>query len=764
MLQKTLVSALALFLLAAPQQALAAKCGNVQELFVFNPPSLLYNATEPGAKFTVSMTQKPNRTADVILSLPGFKFDTPDGVLTFTDENYQIPQEVVVVAESSIINAGTAALKMNVQIDAPCMPAHRCEFPYFVNKATATSKTCIVSGDPHFSAFDGSAFDYQGVGGMYYLKSESLEVQGFQYPCSEGNPLACVGAASIRYGDSIVLVNGMAEVGSFKQRAVNGAELTRISEDGIIGVTYTPEKIVNSPTFTFTTDDGSTVVVNWNSFPYLSVTINLSPALQGGVTGGLCAVKGGKYQDSLDKILIPNEDYHMHKKFIPKSVVHPLSNKKFWGPNKFKKLSAGVPRNETTYNNVCVVVVEAKPQPPPQVVIDYAIPPMNPNNPQNQIFQQLNPGNGLPLTSGGSSPGLSTGGQVNQGNSNATTPSAVVPVAQANNGSNTAPTVGSVAKPNNSTTASNGTAPANAGAPVTVPSGNPANAANNAASQVIPVGQPHVFEALFTATDLENALKQCRDIINVPGCRGLKAMNPVYETNAIAACAKDFLRTGGHVFTNSHLQGYMAQCQQIAHATVNSPVVIANNGTAKAAAVIVTAGYGKNECPNACSGKGVCSSIGCQCVSPFSGIDCSIDTTIYAPPAQAPVLQYNNGTQVQGVFCNPVQIAQNPIVQAAINIPVAQVDYTPQPVPVQVSAPVAIPAVAASPAGVNPAASVPVSNPVPVVIAAPAKPANAAPAAVVSAKAPAGPGNVLASGALESAAVSTFLFIIVALV
>ncbi|KAJ3395717.1 hypothetical protein HDU80_010213, partial [Chytriomyces hyalinus] len=129
----------------------------------------------------------------------------------------------------------------------------------------------------------------------------------------------------------------------------------------------------------------------------------------------------------------------------------------------------------------------------------------------------------------------------------------------------------------------------------------------------------------------------------------------------------------------------------------------------------------------------------------------------------APVLQYNNGTQVQGVFCNPVQIAQNPIVQAAINIPVAQVDYTPQPVPVQVSAPVSIPAVAASPAGVNPAASVPVSNPVPVVIAAPAKPANAAPAAVVSAKAPAGPGNVLASGALESAAVSTFLSVIVAL-
>ncbi|KAJ3229955.1 hypothetical protein HDU81_004912 [Chytriomyces hyalinus] len=752
MLQNALIPAFAFWLLAAPQQALAKQqCGNVQELFVFDPPSLLYNATEPGAKFTVAMTQKPNRTADVVLSLAGFKFDTPDGVLTFTDDNYQIVK-VVVVAESSIINVGTAALKMNVQIDAPCMPAHRCEFPYFVNKATATSKTCIVSGDPHFSAFDGTTFDYQGVGGLYYLKSESLEVQGFQYPCSEGNPLACVGAASIRYGDSIVLVNGMAEVGSFKKQAVNGAELTRISEDGIIGVTYTPEKIVNSPTFTFTTDDGSTVVVNWNSFPYLSVTINLSPALQGGVSGGLCAVKGGKYQDSLDKILIPNEDYHMHKKFIPKSVVHPLSNKKFWGPNKFKKLSVGVPRNETSYNNVCVVVVKAKPQPPPQVVIDYTIPPMNPNNPQNQIFQQLNPGNGLPLTSGGSSPGLQ---QVDQGNNNATKPSAVVPATPAANGNNTTPAVGITSKPDNSTTALNVTAPANGGAPATVPSGNAANAANAAASQVIPVGQPHVVEALFTASDLENALKQCRDIINVPGCRDLKAMNPVYETNAISACAKDYLRTGGHVFTNSHLQGYAAQCQQIAHATVNSPVVIANNGTAPAAAVIVSSGYGKHECPNSCSGKGMCSDIGCQCVLPFSGIDCSIDTTIYAPPVKAPVLQYNNGTQVQGVFCNPVQISQNPIVQAAINIPVAQVDYTPQPV--------AVPAVAASPVGVSPAAAVPVSNPVQVVNAAPTKPANAAPVAAVAAKAPAAPVNVLASGAFESAAISTFLSVIVAL-
>ncbi|KAJ3233599.1 hypothetical protein HDU81_002096 [Chytriomyces hyalinus] len=268
-------------------------------------------------------------------------------------------------------------------------------------------------------------------------------------------------------------------------------------------------------------------------------------------------------------------------------------------------------------------------------------------------------------------------------------------------------------------------------------------AANNAASQVVPVGQPHSFEPVYTAADKENALKQCAAIINVPACRDLKALDPIHEKNAIETCSKDYLRTGGHVFTNSHLQGYMAQCQQMALATVNSPVVIANNATAPAAAIIVTVGYGKHECPNSCSGKGVCGETGCQCVAPFSGIDCSINTSTYAAPAQAPIIQYNNGTQVQGVFCNPVEIAQNQIVQAAINIPVAHVDYTPQP--------------AAVVPGSAPAGVIPVANPVQVVYGA--KSTNA-PAAAVPTKAAVMTGNVLASGAI--AVVTSSLFFLAA--
>ncbi|KAI8616560.1 hypothetical protein BC830DRAFT_1217846 [Chytriomyces sp. MP71] len=167
--------------------------------------------------------------AQVALTAPGFQFDTP--LVHFTNENWQTPQTVVAVAASRAIT-GQASLQIGTTVNAPCLPVHKCPFQYYVNHNTAASQACTINGDPHFQTFSGAVYWYQGAGGLNYLQSNFLQVQAYQYPCSAGSAVAYVGSVTIRYGDSIFVVNGMDNDNNSKN--TGGATLTTLGSNGAL--------------------------------------------------------------------------------------------------------------------------------------------------------------------------------------------------------------------------------------------------------------------------------------------------------------------------------------------------------------------------------------------------------------------------------------------------------------------------------------------------------------------------------------------------
>ncbi|KAJ3002439.1 UNVERIFIED_CONTAM: hypothetical protein HDU68_006231, partial [Siphonaria sp. JEL0065] len=157
---------------------------------------------------------------------------------------------------------------------------------------------------------------------------------------------------------------------------------------------------------------------------------------------------------------------------------------------------------------------------------------------------------------------------------------------------------------------------------------------------------------VYSETDRNTAIAQCTQVISgEAGCADLTDNRIQFM---ISACAKDVLAAGNHDFTEGHKRAAHSNCAQIANTIISSPVQNTNS-TVAAAAVIVANGYGNNTCPNACSGHGVCGSAGCACVSGFSGVDCSVDLGALVPPKP-----------IEGACSPPVALAQNPIVQVAI--------------------------------------------------------------------------------------------------
>ncbi|KAJ3010906.1 UNVERIFIED_CONTAM: hypothetical protein HDU68_001914, partial [Siphonaria sp. JEL0065] len=269
----------------------ASKCDSLAlaNWLIFDPPTLSYDASKVGTSFKVSLANSPvNGTFQTSFSLDGYKFD--QSIITFTQDNWNQAQTIVVVANANEVASGVATLKMKYNVNAPCLPAlHQCAGIYNVNHVTAAGLKCSVSGDPHMSTFDYSSVSYQGVGGFYYVKSEFLEVQGYQYPCSLFSSVSCVGAVSVRYGDSVLMISGM-DKPSDSFIGHHGASLSILSQT-ISGIEYTPKDGKRATTFTLTTQCGSTITINWNSLPYMSVDIQLAPFYKGKVQGQ-CAESG----------------------------------------------------------------------------------------------------------------------------------------------------------------------------------------------------------------------------------------------------------------------------------------------------------------------------------------------------------------------------------------------------------------------------------------------------------------------------------------
>ncbi|KAJ3068161.1 hypothetical protein HDU98_008681 [Podochytrium sp. JEL0797] len=329
----------------------------VESFVVLTPALINYDASKPGQTFTVQLGSAPaNGEVKVSLNAHGFRFD--QNQVTFTTANWNQPQQVVLVANAALIDAGTSAVKLVYAIDAPCLPNfHQCSSNNFINHNSGKILTCSVTGDPHMKTFDGSEISYQGVGGFYYVKSKYLEVQGYQYPCSRGSSVACVGAVSVRYGDSVLMISGMkiAEDGIFNKQ---GASLTILSPH-LHGMQYFPNDVTTAKTFTLTLDDGSVITIGWNSLPYMSVDISLAPFYRT-IASGQC-LQSGSGDHFGDPMPIENQNYHMQNAYKP--GPYPLSQ--FWGPEVFKEVVYGLEfGRDTDFTSTCAAVPAAPVTPP----------------------------------------------------------------------------------------------------------------------------------------------------------------------------------------------------------------------------------------------------------------------------------------------------------------------------------------------------------------------------------------------------------------
>jgi hypothetical protein len=92
----------------------------------------------------------------------------------------------------------------------------------------------------------------------------------------------------------------------------------------------------------------------------------------------------------------------------------------------------------------------------------------------------------------------------------------------------------------------------------------------------------------------------------------------------VKACINDAIKAGSLVFAESSKIQYMAQCRLATNYLQHDPEPVV---VQKAQAIQQKACLNNYECPNNCSGNGVCGNNGCRCNASFGGKDCSIDLT-----------------------------------------------------------------------------------------------------------------------------------------
>ncbi|KAJ3222946.1 hypothetical protein HDU81_009525 [Chytriomyces hyalinus] len=654
-------------------------CGKASELFAFNPPTLQYPAGVAAANFTVQLTSKPAGTVSQALNIDGFTMHP--NILNYTPDNWNIPQTVTLVAKPNVYSTGSAAnLKLRYGVNAPCSPTiHTCESTYDVKYESSPPKTCVSSGDPHLRLFDGSKCEGQDHGGFYLFKNQHMEVQAHHYQC--GN-YKCNGAASIRYGDSVVIVSAMKKYGS--NSAGKSVEYNRISQE-TTGIS------VNSDIkdqWVFTTDDGTVVTISTHMFTEMSITINASPYMAS-VKGnaGVCA-KSCNWKSHR----VPDSENHMVGRYTKGTCFPPLAA--WWGKD-YKDLVPGLTFTDADYKKgVCAATTTSSlPAAPSSSTTSSVAPATSASFTTSAVV--------VPPTSANTSnaPALSTAASTTSSAAATTAPATSAPATSAPATSAPA-TTASATTTGAATTASSSTGAASSSASSSYvvsssstvpPAGNsPSTSQTSASSNVassttsaaaspspsvyIPIYDPNNYNytipanstvppaagtPIYSDADKVKATLQCREILNVPGCDGLI---PDHIEFLISACVDDYLLTGTHIFSTGHLAALNAQCHHQCETIIAAPIQVSNN-TNIAANVQIIAGYNNNTCINSCSAKGQCSAKGCICDAPWSGTDCSINLSQYSPP-NPPIIKCENGTTYQGTYVAPA--ALNPAAAAVV--------------------------------------------------------------------------------------------------
>ncbi|KAJ3097742.1 hypothetical protein HDU96_000259 [Phlyctochytrium bullatum] len=265
-------------------------CNTKENFLVFDPPFLHLNDRSFDVPITVRLAKKPSSKVHVFLDAVGLLFETSS--LTFNPVNWKTPIPLHIMPTAEFYEAKTQDVQIVATVDAACEAYSGCKQTYSIKRYKSIGGTCVVSGDPHYTTFNGLKVDYMGSGVFYLVESDYLAIQAYQYPCAvvDTYPASCIGAVAIRYGDSAAILS-LSNKGYDKMdlTKVGKPFLKRISED-LDDLTYSPKDKETSDKWEFKLHDGSTITIDVGSFngvSWLDVNILLRPGYYGKL-GGLC--------------------------------------------------------------------------------------------------------------------------------------------------------------------------------------------------------------------------------------------------------------------------------------------------------------------------------------------------------------------------------------------------------------------------------------------------------------------------------------------
>ncbi|KAJ3208702.1 hypothetical protein HDU67_006593 [Dinochytrium kinnereticum] len=621
------------------------KCNVSTPFVVFDPPVLEISDREFDKTVMVRLAKKPEGIVKVFF-MGGRGVLVGKGEIVFGEIGWEVPQPLQITATPDFYKDpnNITDFEITVTVDAPCESYAGCQQIYGGKRHKYPGATCTASGDPHYVTFDGLKVTHMGKGVFSLVESAALGVQVYQYPClvtKEDTP-TCIGGVAVRYGESAAIIS-VAKKDEFAEvdlGRINSPRLTRLSKD-LEGIDYSPRNQENSDKWTLNLADGSTITIEVGSLrgvSWLDVSIMLPSAYYGKV-GGLCNVHDEKHHKKLvcsDGKTVGHKEWKDVNQWAMSWKVADVDNM-FLGAYKegWKKwpLKDGYKPTKgclaTTFGTCPPKTTTTRPVYTTSTVV--TVPVTSTVITETTQVATLTSTKVVYVTSS-SSVYSYTSTQVYT-----TALTSSVPIVSTTFTKTTVPVyettfADTTGIPMTTTSTSTKT-------PCTLPPYKPTEYTYQTPTATpkpptyttLPsYNQTHTTYTIPispnnlppTPQQIQTAEQTCKSVMTIPGC---DKICPAQISQAIHTCVTDVLMTNSYAFTETTRRNLATLCETL----TGYAVVGENKEVASVAdAVVGQAGFGQTRCLSDCSGRGVCESGGCRCVSPFTGVDCSIDKRV----------------------------------------------------------------------------------------------------------------------------------------
>ncbi|KAI8837348.1 hypothetical protein BC829DRAFT_405176 [Chytridium lagenaria] len=661
-------------------------CTSTTPFLIFDPPTLQMNDNSFDAPFSVRLAKKPESEVTVFLDGKGMSFEK--NTLVFNPADWNKPQTLHVVSTPDFYeDQKDADIEVVATVDAPCEPYVGCKQGYEGKRYKFPGGTCTISGDPHFVTFNGLKVDHQGKGIFHLVDSDWLSIQSYQYPCliTPESKATCIGAIAIRYGESAAVIS-VAKKGEYdktdlKKYDLEGMDYTPRDKDASDKWEF---KLDDGSTITVNV--GEMKGVSWLDVNILLQAGYYGKV--GGLcnvqekkydkqllcsNGKVLSHKNSKDVNEWGDSWMVKDDSNMFK------GTYKVGWKKF--PLKRTTTYKSCPAKTTTSKAdattvATTAVTTIQTTVAPTVITTSTVQTIPVVTTIPAITTSVAPVTSTSIVYASSGTTVIASTVTSVAPASTTTIAAItttiyttttIPVVYTTTTTSTVPVViTSVVAPTTVPTIPALTTTTTTKTTCTLPRYTPDEYTYQVptpTSTVPPIITSSIF-AIKTTTpaptyttipmspeyeddddeddedsepsgyivpkpwdykppapvDIKTAEDTCKKILTIPGC---EKICPKHLRSKIHTCVTDVLTTGTYAFSETTRRTLASLCEALSGYAVDSlnPVHVEAASTVRQ-----QAGFGEHvQCVNDCSARGRCTSMGCQCVSPYTGVDCSID-------------------------------------------------------------------------------------------------------------------------------------------